>query len=125
MIEPDPILIQSLLFQHLDTNIITEVLSKSNLRQYAPGSILIKKGTAPQALYIVRKGRVGIYIEDVQLAELGELSIMGESLIADETAIATTIALTEPELIEINKEDFYQLVLKYPRRCTVLKQSGS
>lgn len=115
MVAADPIINQSLLFQHLDASVIAEVLAKSDLRKYSPGSILIKKGESPAALYIVKKGRVGIYSEDVQLAELGELAIMGESLIADETATATTIALTELELICIRKDDFYQLVLKYPR----------
>lgn len=69
----------------------------------------------PDALYIIRKGKVGIYNEDVLLAELGELTIMGESFLAEGTASATTMAITELSTIEIEKETFYNLAIVYPR----------
>lgn len=115
MIESDSALKQSLLFQHLDESIINEILSKSDLKTYAKGAVLIEKGTPPQALYIIKKGRVGIYNQDIKLAEVGELAIMGESLLVEESATATTIALTEAETIEIKKDDFYWLARMYPR----------
>src|SRR5437773_2463946 len=115
MIEHDSTLIKCGLFLHLDGQVIAEVLSKSELKKYEKGSVLIEKGSVPVALYIIRRGKVGIYNEDILLAELSELAIMGESFLAEATATATTVALTEVETIEIKKDDFFWLAIKHPR----------
>jgi CRP-like cAMP-binding protein len=101
MVKRDSTLVKCGLFHHLDEQVIDEVLSKSELKKYAKGSVLIEKGSVPEALFIIRNGKVGIYNEDVLLAELSELAIMGESFLAEATATATTVALTEVEAIEI------------------------
>ncbi|HLG34507.1 MAG TPA: ATP-binding protein [Bacteroidia bacterium] len=115
MIEHDSTLIKCGLFLHLEGQVIAEVLSKSEVKIYPKGAVLIEKGTVPTALYIIRRGKVGIYNEDILLAELSELAIMGESFLAEATATATTMALTEVETIEIRKDDFYWLAIKHPR----------
>lgn len=115
MIEHDSTLVRCGLFQHLDGQVISEVLSKSEAKSYQKGAVLIEKGTVPDAMYIIRRGKVGIYNEDILLAELSELAIMGESFLAEATATATTVALTEVETIEIRKDDFYWLSIKHPR----------
>ncbi|MBL7928212.1 MAG: response regulator [Bacteroidia bacterium] len=103
------------LFLHFEKKVTDEILEKAVCRTYSKGSILIKKGTVPDALYIIKNGKVGIYNEDILLAELGPLTIMGESILAEGTATATTIAITDLETVEINKEDFYSLAIVYPR----------
>jgi signal transduction histidine kinase len=115
MVKRDSTLVKCGLFHHLDEQVIDEVLSKSELKKYAKGSVLIEKGSVPEALFIIRNGKVGIYNEDVLLAELSELAIMGESFLAEATATATTVALTEVEAIEIKKDDFFWLAIKHPR----------
>jgi signal transduction histidine kinase/CheY-like chemotaxis protein len=115
MIKDDPKLIKCALFQHLDGEVIKEVFSKAEFNKYPKGSIFIKKGNLPEAMYIIRSGKVGIYNEDFLLAEIGELAIMGESFLAEATATATTVALTDVEVVEIKKDDFYWLALKHPR----------
>lgn len=115
MIELDSTIVQCGLFMHLDGQVINEVLSKSEEKSYPKGAILIKKGSVPESLYIIRKGKVGIYNEDILLAQLDELAIMGESFLAEATATATTIALTDVSTIEIQKDDFYWLAIKHPR----------
>ncbi len=103
------------LFLHFEKKVTDEILEKAVSRTYPTGSVLIKKGSIPDALYIIKKGKVGIYNEDILLAELGELTIMGESILAEGTATATTIANTEIETVEINKDEFYSLAIVYPR----------
>lgn len=115
MIELDSNIIQCGLFLHLDKLVINEVLAKSEEKKYPKGAVLIKKGSVPESLYIIRNGKVGIYNEDILLAELGELAIMGESFLAEATATATTVALTDVTTIEIQKDDFYWLAIKHPR----------
>lgn len=103
------------LFLHFEKKVTDEILDKAVSRTYPEGSVLIKKGSVPEALFIIKKGKVGIYNEDILLAELGPLTIMGESILAEGTATATTIAITELETIEINKDEFYSLAIVYPR----------
>src|SRR5947208_1000906 len=101
MIEQDSQLIKCSLFLHLEDHVISEVLSQSEIKQYNPGDVLIKKGAVPEAMFIVKKGKVNIYNEDVLLAELGPLSIMGESFLANATATATIIAASDLTTLEI------------------------
>lgn len=115
MIDYDAKLLKCQLFTHLDGQVITEVLAHSQEKKYDAGDVLIRKGTVPEVLYIVRSGVVSIYNEDILITELKELSIMGESFLADTTANATTIAKTPLTTIEIKKDEFYWLAIKHPR----------
>ncbi|MCX6292509.1 MAG: ATP-binding protein [Bacteroidetes bacterium] len=103
-----------LLFKNLDQQVVSEVLSKSESKKYVTGDVLIRKGNVPPGLFIIQSGTVGIYNEDVLLAELGELSIMGESFLANASATATIIAKSDLSVVEIKKDLFYELALKYP-----------
>src|SRR3977135_3544391 len=101
MIALDSTLVKCSLFLNLEEQVISEVLSKSEVKKYAAGDILIRKGDVPSGLIIIRNGKVGIYNEDILLAELDELSIMGESFLANASATATIIALTDLTTLEI------------------------
>lgn len=103
------------LFEKLDDRIITEILSFSQKTNYKTGDRLIEKGTVPKALFIVDKGIVGIYNEDILLARLSELSILGESFLANASATASILALTDLIMIEIETERFVMLAQKYPQ----------
>ena len=98
------------LFEKLDDRIITEILSFSQKTNYKTGDRLIEKGTVPKALFIVDKGIVGIYNEDILLARLSELSILGESFLANASATASILALTDLIMIEIETESFLIVV---------------
>ena len=114
MIELDVQLMKCSLFHDLESNVITEVLSQSATKKYETGAVLIKKGAVPEALFIIQQGKVSIYNEDILLAELGALSIMGESFLANATATATIVAASALTTIEIKKELFYKLAMKHP-----------
>lgn len=103
------------LFLQVDEPVISEVLTRARRCVYADGHTLIQKGAIPESLYIILEGKVGIYNEDFLLAELGALSIMGESFLADATATATTVTIGAVETLEIGKADFTQLSMQYPR----------
>ncbi len=115
MVKNDPGLYACSLFLNLEESVISEILSGSEIKDYPVGAVLIEKGKVPDALYIIRKGKVGIYNEDVLLAQLEPYSIMGESFLADASATATTVTLTEVATVEIKREQFYKLALKHPR----------
>ncbi len=102
------------LFKNIALNVVEEVLSESEVNIYQPGDVLNHKGDIPSALFIIESGVASIYNEDVLLAELPELAMMGESILADGHAVATIVAKTDLTVIEIKKDKFYELSHKYP-----------
>lgn len=105
---------QCALFNNIDNKAIAEILSKAEVKKYAPGEILIKKGDVPSGLFIIENGKAGIYNEDILLAELESLSIMGESFLANASATATIIAATDLTTLNVKKDVFYNLAIKHP-----------
>ena len=102
------------LFNGISTPIIEEILFESEIKIYQPGEVLNHKGDIPSALFIIESGTASIFNEDVLLAELPPLSMMGESVIADGHAVATIVAKTILTVVEIKKDKFYELSHKYP-----------
>lgn len=115
MINKDPGLYACSLFLNIEDEVIAEILKGSESKDYPIGAVLIEKGKVPDALFIIRKGKVGIYNEDVLLAQLEPYSIMGESFLADASATATTVTLTDVSTIEIKRDQFYKLSVKHPK----------
>lgn len=103
------------LFRNIHAAIVKEILTQAKDKRYNKGDILIEKGAVPDALFIIREGKASIYNEDVLLAELGPLSIMGESFLADASATATIVAGDGLRTIEINRDLFYEMSLKHPQ----------
>jgi len=115
MVDKDPGLYACSLFLNLEDEIIAEILSDSEVKEYPVGAVFIEKGKVPDALFIITKGKVGIYNEDVLLAQLEPYSMMGESFLADASATATIVTLTDVSTVEIKRELFYKLAVKHPR----------
>ena len=115
MTHSDSTLITCSLFHNLDQVVLAEILSHSEMNEYPKGAVLVNKGSVPSALYIVKNGTVEIYNEDVLLATLGPLSILGESFLADAVATATIVAGSDLTMVEIKKDVFYSLAVKYPQ----------
>lgn len=103
MTHSDSTLITCSLFHNLDQVVLAEILSHSEMNEYPKGAVLVNKGSVPSALYIVKNGTVEIYNEDVLLATLGSLSILGESFLADAVATATIVAGSDLTMVEIKK----------------------
>jgi CRP-like cAMP-binding protein len=82
------------LFNGVSKSVIEEILFESDLKVYQPNEIIIHKGDIPSALFIIESGIANIFIEDILLAELPPLSMMGESVLADGHAVATIKAKT-------------------------------
>ena len=115
MAEIQQSLYSCILFDKMDKEVVSEILSSSEKSSYTTGDVLIEKGAVPKALFIIESGTVGIYNEDVLLARLNELCIMGESFLANASATATIIALTDLKTLEIKTGHFYDLAVKYPQ----------
>ncbi|MEI6816229.1 MAG: ATP-binding protein [Bacteroidota bacterium] len=103
------------LFKNLEDYVIKELLTSAEITTYKKGQTLFHKGDIPAGLFVIRSGKVGIYNEDVQLAILGDLAILGESFLANETATVTIVAESDLYVIIIKKEVFYTLAHIYPQ----------
>jgi signal transduction histidine kinase len=103
------------LFKNIEEGVIKSILNDSEIHSYQPAQTLIRKGSLPDGIFIISEGSVGIYNEDVLLAELGPGSIMGESFLADATATATIITVSPITVVLIKKNIFYQLSVKHPQ----------
>ncbi|HRU61774.1 MAG TPA: ATP-binding protein [Bacteroidia bacterium] len=103
------------LFQHCSQAVIDEVVAKASAKVYKKGGVLIDKGQVPPALFVIEDGKVGIYIEDILLAELGSMAVMGESFLAHGVATATIVAASDVKTIEIPRQLFTELAEQYPQ----------
>ncbi|MEZ5014848.1 MAG: ATP-binding protein [Chitinophagales bacterium] len=103
------------LLDKLDASAVAEVSKAAQSKTYAAGNILVRKGEVPPSFMIIHKGKVGVYNEDVLLAELGACAIIGESFIADSTATATLLTLEDTEVLSLEKDTFFGLIATYPR----------
>ena len=96
---------------------------KENLQKkvevHKPGDIIFRDGDTGEEMFIIQKGKVGIFKNtpngEVQLAELAVGSFFGEmALMGNPKRSAAAKALTDLELLVINKELFEFQLNKIP-----------
>ncbi|MFM7729263.1 MAG: cyclic nucleotide-binding domain-containing protein, partial [Flavobacteriales bacterium] len=110
----EPALLSCPLFKGISADIVGRILASSNRRLYPTGEALIRKDEIPPALFIVTKGNVDIMNEDILLARLGPMSLLGESFLANAAASATIVAAEGLEVVEIPQELFFELSMEHP-----------
>lgn len=82
------------------------------LSRYEPGEVIIQENDLGETAYVIRHGRVEVSKElrgqKVHLAYLGAGETFGEmSMIDDKPRSATVTAVTETEVSEIRRDDFF------------------
>ena len=108
------------LFYDLDSEELKEVSKVCDVKAYQPGDVIMREGEPGGTLYVIQKGDVKITRkvhgeEDLVLTILRENDFFGElSLLDGRARSATATALTEAELVLINKEEFDAFVKSNP-----------
>lgn len=108
------------LFELLDDNEIKVLSEQLDEAKYLAGQIIFYAGTPGGTMFVIKKGRVELYIEDttnnrVSLATLEEGNLFGElSLLDNEYRSATAKALENTDLIVIDRNDLQLLVAAHP-----------
>lgn len=108
------------IFSRLDRESLQRIAEISIERSYEKGEVIILQGTRVDGLYIVIRGSIKIsrLSEDGRVKTLAILStgdIIGEmSLLDEELASATAEALEDSHLLFIEREEFQNILLKYP-----------
>ena len=112
------------LFQDLEDLEIEQVLSRTHPREFFAGSVIIQEGESGDSMYIMVRGEVEITKqltlvldkdtpkERVMIRLKADDGVyFGEmSLLEQDTRSATVTALTDCRLLELNHQDFLELI---------------
>jgi len=108
------------LFEHVTEEDRASLAEFIDIRKLEAGDTLFKTGEPGESLYIVRDGEVELFIRDtagqkILLAIAGNGEVFGELALLDRgPRTATAMALTDTELLELDREDLLLLFHKSP-----------
>jgi len=116
------------LFQDLEDAEIQEVLSRTSIREFPAGAVIIQEGDPGDSVFIMQAGEVEITKqltlvldedtpkERVMIRLKAENGVyFGEmALLENETRSATVTALTDCAVLELHQQEFLDLIEKKP-----------
>src|SRR5215470_8185935 len=108
------------LFQLLDENELAELAAVIDSQTVEGGKVIFNAGEFGDALYIVRSGEVELYVKDtagqkIVLTNVEQHEIFGElSMLDERPRSATAVALTDAELLLLDRDDLLLLFRKQP-----------
>jgi CRP/FNR family transcriptional regulator, cyclic AMP receptor protein len=108
------------LFEHLGEDDRLRLAEAVDLRRLAPGEILFRAGEPGESLFIVRSGEVELFVRDnagqkIPLTIACTNQIFGELALLDRgPRTATALALSEAELLQLDRDDLLLLFQKTP-----------
>ena len=108
------------LFKLLDEVELAELASVIDSKTIEAGEIIFNAGEFGDALYIVRSGEVELFVKDtagqkIVLTTVEENEIFGElSMLDERPRSATALALTDSELLLLDRDDLLLLFRKQP-----------
>lgn len=109
------------LFATLDAESLREIAAAARRRSYAQGEIIFYRDDPGQVLYLIRKGKVKIFItspdgHEVVLAVFGPGDCFGELALLDgQPRSAGAVAAEAVEVYALQRSDFINLVMSHPR----------
>jgi hypothetical protein len=109
------------LFSGIPKEEVAALLVAARPRRAAVGETIVREDDAGRSLFLIVQGTVrvsttGVSGEEIKLAALGSGDFFGEvSLLTGKPRTATVTALTEVELLEVDREAVDRLRVKYPR----------
>lgn len=100
-------------FCRLSPNQIQQILHAGQITTYQPGQLLCKTGDKSTAMFILLAGELIVKDEDLELARVKPVEIVGEmGLISGEPRCATLEVATGATVIAIGKIQFEALLRK-------------
>jgi uncharacterized membrane protein len=108
------------LFEHLNDDDRANLAAAIDVRELAAGGTLFKAGEPGEALYVVRSGEVELFIKDtagqrIALALVGAGEMFGELALLDRgPRTATAVAMSDTELLELDRDDLLLLFQRSP-----------
>ena len=109
------------LFRNLDAETLTLLAGLARLRRCVAGAEIVQQDLPTEAVYVIVKGRANVSVAGrdgrvLILREIGEAEIIGEvSLLDGGLPSATVTAVTNLELIVVDRKAFLNLVEERPQ----------
>ncbi len=109
------------LFRHLDLATLNVLCGLAYLRRGVSGEEIVQQGFPAEAFYVIVKGRASVSVAGrdgrvLTLREIGETEIIGEvSLFDGGLPSATVTAVTDIELVVVDRQSFMNLVEERPQ----------
>jgi CRP-like cAMP-binding protein len=106
--------------QYLDKTELNVLVQYINCERINKGTVLFKEGTIGKTLYFIGVGKVEIKKESLSgnqavLAQYGKGASIGEMSLLDEAPRSATATVVEDaELLMLNKNEFDEILDKYP-----------
>jgi len=114
------------LFRDLDADTLRTLAGLARIRRYVAGEKVVQQDVPADAVYVIVKGRASISVAArdgrvLTLREIGEAEIIGEvSLLDGGLPSATVTAVTNLEVIVIDRRSFLNLVEERPKIAVAL-----
>lgn len=107
------------LFEGLPEPALRALADKTESRALAADTVIVREGDLPDALYVILKGRVRVFLTDEKGAELvlttkGAGEYFGEMMLDDRPRSASVAALERCELGVIPRATFTAFLLEQP-----------
>ena len=82
---------------------------------YPEGATVFEEGQPADGLYVVMRGELVLTREGNEVDRMGEKSVLGAwDLIDGGARVFGSFAATETQLLRVDRQDFYDLLLDYP-----------
>lgn len=103
--------------------ILTEFIKIMKVRNFDPGAVIIQEGVTGSEMYLLLKGKVGVFKktpagDEYKVADLADHMniVFGEGALIDvDTRSATIKSLTTVECFEVDRNDFEEFSKKNPQ----------
>ncbi len=109
------------LFANLDADSLRELATATRRRSYRPGEIIFHRDDPGQVLFVIREGKVRIYItsgdgQEVTLEVFGPGDYFGELALLDgHPRSASAVTLEPVEVYALQRSDFINTIMRHPR----------
>ncbi len=113
------------LFAELPAEVLADLAGRVQLRNYAPGAVIVRQGARADAFYVIRSGRVDVVVQhpgdrERRVRRLGRGMAFGElGLLRGAPRAATVRAHTGVEVFRVTKGDFERLLAGHARLPTL------
>lgn len=120
--------IESRLFEDLSREEFQQVVNRLKLRYFEKNSVIVKEGEPGDSMFVVVHGDVRVLTHtpnkvEVFLANLGEGEFFGEiALLTGKPRTATIITNSQSELMELTRDDYDNIIAKYPHVKKVVEE---
>jgi CRP-like cAMP-binding protein len=121
-------LVVSPLFKDFSVDEMVAVIQGLRLLTCAPRKIILRQGDPGDSLYMLTSGRVRAFVKNAQgkqtpLADLAEGAFFGEmSILTGKPRSASIVAVTDCELLELDRATLDRIVASHPHVMDVLKE---